>query len=104
MDRKSFKRFLEFLAAFYLQFLLKFPFLKLNFFGEKFSTFTTDLMAKVFAEREKSQTKKNDFVDLLVELKTSGKLSEKEIIAQGGFMLFSGKQVHLNYSFLPCTF
>lgn len=83
------RRFLDFARVFLMPWLGKI--FKIYFLGEKFSLFATKLMEDIFDQRKKSRKVRNDFVDLLMELRKNKDLKDVELFPQAGGLLFAGK-------------
>lgn len=66
--------------------------LKLNFFGELYTNFILKFIPDVIRERERSQAKRNDLIDMLIELKNeSNEVSLNDLYAQAAIFLSGGK-------------
>lgn len=83
------KRMFEFLSCFMMPALLNV--IQVELLGSRFTNFVYVLMSNVLTQRKTSNTKRNDFVDLLLELEQNKQLTEKEIIANANVFFVGGK-------------
>lgn len=86
----TFKRAFEFFVCFLMPILHKI--FNACVFGTKFTSFMTKVIPKVVEDRERSQSKRKDFVDMLVMMKNEKSLSETEISAQAAAFFFGGEK------------
>lgn len=85
----DYHRTIESIASQLLPFLFKVT--NFQLFGSKFSSLILSLVPKILEERIKSGVERNDFVDLLLELKLNNELTEIEICAQFATFFVTGR-------------
>lgn len=87
------RRAIELSASFLLPSVTKF--FNFKFFGEIYSKYLLKFVPDVIEVREKSKARRNDLIDMIIELKNESQFTLNELISQAAVFLSGGNQTFI---------